>query len=406
MSSSISSCYPNPPFALQLGGVCSSAGVCINSTIHPDLLLCLCNNGYSGASDFFDTRIEQLPDGRFLSLNCGESRAGTCTIWGLVLFLCLIRMKQLCSAILRFYRKHIQDEKLAKAGFLANFPLRTMCFDLFFSNTFILILAISKICGLTLGSDVLPTIALSTLVMGFNWTNFEISRREFAVFVKGTLRGKRADSITRLRTGLKIFGTLVYACVAIIPSIWALTLDKTLGPLENSEFVAIIVRNVGTILWGWLDVFAIWMVRQQIQHSIDLTSSGANDNMQGPITGKMQLDEKTKEVVKRLDKEIRSLLIFMAITGVLYGVFLIPILYPFQTYCIGFIVGAGSLRHSAKSFQGVEGNNSSSGKSNNNQVSVAYVADNPATLYNEGSFKSGTAAQQNEGSLASINGQA
>jgi hypothetical protein len=349
----MSSCEANPPLAFQ-AGVCSGAGICVNSTKTPGRLLCLCNSGYSGASDYFDNRIELQPDGTYLSLDCGESKAGTCIIWGLVLLFSIIRTKQVMTVFFKFYRQHFADERKRKAGFLADFPLRTLTFDLVMTSSLLFIVAISKICGLTFGTDILPTVSVGFLVLCFNHVTFEIGRREFSIFLQGTMSAKAAASITRFRTGLKLFGNLVYACIAIIPGIWALTLDKTVGPLENNESNVILIRNIGTVCWGILDICSVWMVKTQLESLMRLTSSDNNDHNSNDAhnrsSKKVELATKTVDVIKRLAFEIRSLIIFLAVLAILYGVFTVPILYPYQTYCIGFIIGLGSLRHSGKSF--------------------------------------------------------
>jgi hypothetical protein len=351
LSTEMSSCDVNPPLAFQ-AGICSGVGVCVNSTNTPGRLLCRCNNGYSGASDYFDNRIELLPDGSYLSLDCGESKLGTCVIWGLVLFITLIRTKQIMMALYKFYRLHITDERKRKAGFFSDFPLRTLTFDLFVPSLLGIVVSISKLCGLVFGSDVLPTVCVSLLVLSFNQVNFEIGRREFSIFIQGTMSSKSAASIRKFRTGLKVVGIIVYASIATVPGIWALTLDKTLGPIENDEFYVILIRNIGTISWGILDICSVWMVKNQLERSVLLTSSDNNkqhsSDSQPPSSNK---PTKAVEVAtKRLALEIRSLLLFMLVMALLFGVFSIPILYPYQTYCLGFVIGMGAFRHSGKSF--------------------------------------------------------
>lgn len=334
----MSSCGPNVPSAFQAGGVCGGNGVCVNSTTTAGLLLCRCNTGFSGASDFFDNRVEKLPDGSFLSFSCQESRTGTIVVWVIFMLFGILRAVQLLPMFRQILNKHLSDPARKSKGFFNDFPLRIATFDLFAVTIPFLITAIGKLAGMTLGTDILVTITLALTVLFFNISVNDLTRTEFDIFVRGSVTPEVAIRLKRLRNTLKAFGTLFIVGVIFIPSMWALTLDKSLGPIENLEVIAIYLRSLGTIVYVLIELVTTWMVRTRVRKLLS-SQNGGGKNDQGVLY-----------IVNKMDAEMRQYMVFVCTLGTLYAVSVIPYLLQFQTYFIAIGVGLGALRHSAKAF--------------------------------------------------------
>jgi len=340
----MSSCDADPLVYLELGGPCSGLGVCVNSST-TNMLLCQCNPGYSGASDFFDNRIEQLPDGTWLSLDCGESFIGTTIVWSIFIMFAFIRYYGLLPIFFRLWKSRLP--KLKKSHnpmrtFVNDFPLRTVTFDLVFATSFFFITGACKLSGMTLGTDVLPTICISLGVLSFNLINAWISEREFAMFLKSRTGAEARTK--RLRFRLRVANTLIYFGFTVIPSWWTLSVDKRLGPFVNNEVTVIYFRNVGSVLVAAGEGLLLYTVRKTIAQFMESNKMTATNK-----SGEAEVNPLTP-VVARLDKELSYLIVFLSAIAAVYVIMTIPIFFQYQTYFIALLVGVGGLRHSGKSF--------------------------------------------------------
>jgi len=369
---------------LQTGGPCAGFGTCVNSTLNPSRVLCRCDPGRSGASDFFDSRVEQLPDGSFLALTCAESTIGTYVMWGTVAALGLVRTKQLIPVFWYFYQKYRTDRRnRIKHDFWGDFALKMATWDLFVVTTIYWIFVIAVLAGGTLGTNILATVMLPIVVVVFNFSNYWMTEREFSIFIRGTVSPKQAKAAESFRRRLKIMTLAIHLFISGVPTLWSLSTDKSKGPVDNYEYLTIVLRNSSTILWGVLEAVTSAMVRKQIMKTIQLGSSeqggsgsstkdGVNSSSptSSKVDRKVEIDAKTQAVLTKMETELRSLTRFLLFTALLYSTFLVPYLYPYQTYNIAFAIGTGSLRHCGKSFH-VQSASASKGESSHKSGIVA-----------------------------------
>ena len=352
----MSSCDIDPPLAFQAGGPCGGNGVCVNSTLTPERLLCLCNSGYSGASDFFDTRVEQLPNGEWLSLGCGNSDIGTKVMWSFYLLFGLIRIKQLIAPLRVAFRSHMNDKKKKRLGFYADFPLRILAWDMFICTPLFFIVGIGKMCGMTLGTDGLVTIPLGLSVVFVSFSIYAILAREFSAFVNGTTSPAEAKRIQTFRSIIKILSIAYYFGLVVVPSWWTLSLDKRLGPIENREEIAIYLRNIGSVTYGMVEMVTTYMVYWRVNQFRSIAPTDA-----------------LLFIIERLKADMKYYVVYLSTIGVIYTIATVPYFFQFQTYTISFIVALGAMRHGGKSLYGSAKSSSqkgaSNGKSNNNNKS-------------------------------------
>lgn len=332
------------------GGVCASHGVCVNSSRYPNLLLCKCDEWYSGASDFFDSRVEQMHDGTWLSFSCHSSLIGTYIMWSIWSLFGLLRVVQLLPLWVRLCKRHYNDPKKTADGYLYDSPLRIVSIDLFVVVPFFAT-GFSKLGGMTFGSDAAATIFLAMTIFSFQMGTFELTRTEFNIFVLGSKNQEEAAKARKLRMFLKCCGLLVFFCLTIIPSLSAIAFDKSAGPIVNNEYIVIYLRNLGALAYGILDMVTTWMIRQRVRKLLSFSSTVGNMN-----NSKSNSNSNTSEtsvaslLIKKMDEEMRAYIVFLATVGVTYSVFCISYLLPFQTYSIAIIMSLGALRHSAKAF--------------------------------------------------------
>lgn len=333
----MSSCITPVPYAFAAGGVCAGFGTCVNSLRNSQLLLCKCQPGHSGASDFFDNRVERLPDGTWLSFSCNESDVGKYIMWSLFTMMAFVRLYQLGPIWYQFYKKHYADETRIMEGIWKDPPLRILTFDFFGLSICYLITGISKLFGLTFGTNSLPTLGLCFGVLFYQIIIFDLSRTEMDIFVHGSASPAKAAKIKRLRLTYKCLGLLLSFLLNTIPTILTLFTDKSLGPLfdgGNLEELAIYPRNIGSIAFGLGELWSAWLIRRRVAKLPDV--GGANTA--------------AAVIIQKMDAELKQYIIYLLTLGIAYAVFTIPYLLPYQTYLISYIVGLGALRHSGKSF--------------------------------------------------------
>lgn len=345
--------------SFNTGGVCAGHGVCVNSTRTAGSLLCKCDAWYSGASDFFDNRVEQLPDGSWLSFSCNSSDIGTYVVWIIFCLFGVVRAAQLIPSWLFFWKRHFEDPKKRAEGVWRDSPLRVVSIDLLACIPFF-ITGFCKLAGMTFGTDILPTITFGMAVIIFQFAVFDLSRTEFDIFVQGSSNKEAASKAQKLRLFLKYCGLAVFSGFSVIPALWALSLDKSQGPLVNKEELVIYFRSLGVVAFGLLELFSTWMVRKRVRN---LLSFSKND------TSAVSL------LISKMDAEMKSYMIFLVTIGSVYSIFLIPQLLAFQTYNIALLVGLGALRHSGKAFVNEKENQA---RGTSTAVRIDLTLDNPS----------------------------
>lgn len=324
-------------YPFQAGGVCAGWGACVNSTRTPGLLLCKCVPGHSGASDFFDNRVERLPDGTWLSFSCNESNTGTYVVWSLFLLCGLLRVYQITPIWIQFYKRHYADPVKVGEGIWKDAPLRIVTFDLFVVSVPYFITCFCKLGGMTFGTDVLPTITLVVTVLFFQLVQFDLTKTEFDIFVKGTANPAEAQKAKRFRMILKCSGIGFFFICNTIFSLWTLSTDKSLGPLLNGgsgEELAIYPRNLGSIVFGIVEIWTTWMIKQRV---VKLLPSSNNQNG-------------VSYIVTKMEKEMKTYVMFNIFLWITFSIFTVPFMLPYQTYLIVAIYSGGALRNTAKAF--------------------------------------------------------
>lgn len=320
------------PAAFSEGGQCAGHGMCVNSMRQTGLMLCKCDSWFNGASDFFDNRVEQLPDGTWLSFSCQNSLVGMYVIWCFHLLCGFIRLKPLVPLWWRFYKKHFADAKKIQEGIFRDVPLVIVSIDLFAITIPHFILAICKLgFDMTLGTNVLPTVMLVSEVLFSQIRHSEVSRSEFNVFVIGSTSPDEAVRAKKVRTCLKATGQVLWAGLVMIPSLLSLGFDNSVGPIENNEIGVVYARNLGVLAYLCFDLASTWMIRQRLRKILAFSKRDTSV---------------TSVLISKMDEEIKGYSRTVTFAGIIYVVFVIPFLLSHQTYCIAFMMGLGALRHS------------------------------------------------------------
>ena len=251
---------------------CSGHGTPVLVNNHT--ILCQCDQWFSGGGDFFDTRV--LPP---FSLTCENSRAGEIVIWSLAGVSTIARFIEL----LRSLRFRIQIFRYTKAYtwkrmFLEEKGFQFILFDAFVISSLGLICSILKIMGFVFGTDILVTIVFLFLVVAHQLNQLFLGELEFRVLLSPIQNKEVSAKLFRLKFYLDWMSFLIYT-VVIVPSFYCLSLDKSLDPISNGEYIIIILRNIFAVLWSFAGGLSVWMISHQAANLLNSTNSDQSKNM-------------------------------------------------------------------------------------------------------------------------------
>jgi hypothetical protein len=334
----MSSCSSDIPIFFQVNGVCTGHGVCVNSTVTPNLLLCKCNPYYNGGSDYFDSRVELLPSGEYLSYACNNSMLSIYIVWSFWLLVGVVRSVITLPIWVDFCKKHFRDPMLRSKG-IFDTPFRIITMDLFAINSLLFIAGIAKIYGGTIGTDFLPTFCYNTAVLLYQISSFDLSKMEFDIFVQCSSNPIEARKAKNMRMTLKILGLFISICLVYIPGMCSLLLDKSQGLLfygGNGEEIVIYLRNIDVIIYIPLEVFATWIILRRIK--MVFVFNGMGD------------ESAVKHIIKKMEDAMKFYMRSIGLLMLVYASFSIPYLLPYQTYCLSLVLGLGIANPNSKAF--------------------------------------------------------
>jgi hypothetical protein len=232
------------------------------------------------------------------------------------------------------YRANYNKRAKKPKYFFQDVIYRDLLVDLFVTPSICTVVIALKIAGHVLGTDVAITVIFSIMVVIFNLVTKDTSREEFRILLRASMTAPQTERRLRnLHIRLQHLGTFVYCAGVIVPTLYALSLDKSRGPMENGEYIIVILRNIMALVWTLTEVICAHLVRNQVKSVL----SGSVGSMKCSTT----------DVVKRLDDEIKQLRNMFTFAFVMYAVFTIPWLWPFQTYPIALFSASAVMRSTA-----------------------------------------------------------
>jgi hypothetical protein len=260
-------------------------------------------------------------------------------IWSLVLLACIIRVVGTIRTTLekhRDFKERSHKKKHTLGEYYKNFALRVLAFDLVILSPIVLIFAALKISGKIMGTDADVTIISVLGMIAFQYGNAALANEEFKAITHFVHKEERKRLI-RLRFVLNIISLVSYLLGATVPTLAALFLDKTLGPIANYEYVCIIIRNV---FMACFSAFALW------------SNSVVNAKFEEMI--KAIIDPRSVEALEHMKEANKDLIRLYLVISLVYVLFTIPPLWAFQTYCYGALVFFALFRSPAKAFKSMK----------------------------------------------------
>lgn len=304
---------------------CSGHGVPV-----PGTSMCLCDSAWNAGSDMFDSRrLGAFPSE--LQADCLVPDAGVIVLWTFLLALCVVR----CVEVVRVLNRRFRESN--KAAWRQR-PVQLLLFDIIIATPLLVVPCCLKLAdrhNTVLGSDTAFTIIflLGISLVAAEWGFFQ--QQQFDTLVRSQYVSATAQSTKMVRTHWRFQLGLIlsYALLSVPPTLAALGLDHSISPVDNKEFVLLIIRNCGVVLWQMcaLAGYAFMLAQvKAIQSSVH--SSDKNASPGAPVGRSAQA------VVVYLRSNVRSNVFKNSIAFVVYGISSIPPLWPFQSYTIPIIV--------------------------------------------------------------------
>ena len=326
---------------------CSGRGVLVD----PAAGLCLCDAAWNAGADLFDLRTDRSR--LELQEDCLNPDGVVIFFWTVLLALLVVRYVHLVPVLKRRWG----DAKRKPGGVLRDKPVRILLFDALAATPLSIVGACLKLSdrhNVILGTDVAFTITFLLGILGINvmWGEFQIM--QFHVLVTSNYL---SDTAWRRRILTLNFwcqrGLGLSYMLSIAPTFVALGLDKSLGPIQSGEYIILIVRNIGVVLWQFFAFAGYYFMYRQVdalQSSVQASggAESASSNAPGPGPGPASPTSASKlgspVVVRRNANNVVEVLRANLVSNakknllalVVYTLFSIPFAWPYQTYAISF----------------------------------------------------------------------
>ena len=293
--------------------------------------LCLCNDLYTGGGDFFDTRIESTQ----FSLTCTASRVGEIVVWTIVVISSVYRMIELLRVFWERYR-YLNETTGHSLMWVFRHDKGTQLISADIVNSiFLLVVSILKINGYVLGTDSSVTIIFILLVTSLQLTQISLGLLEFRTLLS-PCPVEVARQLYRSKARLDILAFSTYTIGVLVPTCWSLSIKKNVGPIDDYEFLVILIRNLSGVFWSLETGLGVLMIQRQAKQFIHSST--------------MMNDPEVAKILVILRRETCRASGAFFTTTLLMAIFTIPWLWSQQTYAVAFTMFIFSIGHVGRNF--------------------------------------------------------
>jgi hypothetical protein len=307
---------------------CSGHGQCIDARNYSSDFpwLCRCEDYWSGGTDMFDLRVAVDEFGNDLAIACPNPVIAVLVVWSILFAATLHRQFYLIYAFYSRCKTKGKPKTIRK--FFEYTPYRVLFFDGIFYNPWFIVAAGSKVFGRqVVGTDNLIswTMIVSITLMSFSVADFRIA--QFSTFAGArTLNSDKTTRLLRIFSSIQFAQVLLYLAIAGVPTLYALLFDKSLGPIASNEYITLIIRNIGIILWAGSQWVGIRKILRELKYLLQITQ-----NVGEGTTGTTNVLAFTQHLFKDMSAQF-------GIGMIGYFLFSLPWLWCYQAFSIGFFM--------------------------------------------------------------------
>jgi len=274
-------------------------------------LLCVCNPGFDGASDFYDLRAAQNADGAWLSYSCPNSLQGTVVAWSLFLVALLMRQAlNIYSFTTTVVRSNNHSGGSNLVPFYRRMPFRVLIIDGFIATPLLILVCALKLAPdpQVIGTNVLITVAMS---LGFTlwiivWADYTNAQFFILVSARMTMgEGTPGRHLIRIYLAIAIVQPMLYFIFNASPTIAMLFLNKSLGPSANDQAALLVARNVGLFIWNFSVYSGFWVTMSELK-TVQIKDS-SSDHQGSPIQSNKGVTKAVRVIGFLKEQQVRTL---------------------------------------------------------------------------------------------------
>lgn len=358
---------------------CSGRGRCVPGGAAWPTGLCVCDAGFSAASDMFDLRVAVDPiTGEQLSLDCPLTTTGSDAVWWIVFVVFAGRAILGAGFLLSLCWKrgvplHASGGSSRTSRSIAiavwnNLPYRLLILEVVAVCPLLMVVPLLKtLRGETIGTDAAVTVLFlfgfwTFLLQGsmFVFTHFSIVARTRAL-------NQDSDDFRRLVGTFRrsiIMSHTIYGAFAIVPTLVALGTDKSLGPIASGEYICLLVRNIGVILYALNQIYGSFLMDREARQLLALLAER---------TASTGSADAATAILAYVDGFVSRVRLTTVLVVLVYGSFLVPWAWPYQTYSYGLLIALAGLDGSfGKVLIQMRRAGAAAGKSQNSTILVSH----------------------------------
>lgn len=285
--------------------------------------LCLCDNkpdGFSGACDMFDTRVAYYQSKTY-SLSCKNSNIATYVIYSLFLLVLIRKLIYSITALVQRIRfRGIQSWR----DIYKHTPYLFLISDGLVSTPILMAFCILKLTDTqrVIGTDLSLTVVFVVGVCAGIFTIVGYSYDGFQALVRGqALRlNEEAAKLLSFYKKINAMIMLAYILISAIPRLVMLSLNRSIGPIQNHQVVVLIIGNIGIITWSGLQVLSSYIATKEAEKLLSIVEANKLSS------------QNVGEIVRYLKTMERKHGLTVGLSFVIYLIACLPWLWAYQMF--------------------------------------------------------------------------
>jgi hypothetical protein len=172
--------------------------------------------------------------------------------------------------------------------------------------------------------------------------------RQLKAIVPGNLHeNSKARRLVFVDKCTQVTLSVSYLGFNVAPTLAALSLAQGLGPVASNEWLVIIVRNIGVVLWQLSSLAGSYLLLTEARTLYAHTAASGADKTSEASSEHVHRSAAVQRVVERIEGDTRHIMVTVHFRGreltrirkllnvlvlIIYAIFSVPVTWPFQTF--------------------------------------------------------------------------